>query len=140
MNNEKYNIIESEFNYNYDTFQKLNINENKKVYFETKENIEENNNSKIKNKLLFDLYKKIGLIKINNIFYLLVTGDEYTLFINKKTKIEDVISKLKKKYGIINSMKYINLCNEDIYLNEQFNSKTIEQLNIKDYEIILTYI
>ena len=58
MNNEKYNIIESEFNYNYDTFQKLNINENKKVYFETKENIEENNNSKIKNKLLFDLYKK----------------------------------------------------------------------------------
>ena len=24
MNNEKYNIIESEFNYNYDTFQKLN--------------------------------------------------------------------------------------------------------------------
>ncbi len=63
MNNEKYNIIESEFNYNYDTFQKLNINENKKVYFETKENIEENNNSKIKNKLLFDLYKKIGLIK-----------------------------------------------------------------------------
>ena len=51
-----------------------------------------------------------------------------------------MISKLKKKYGIINSMKYINLCNEDIYLNEQFNSKTIEQLNIKDYEIILTYI
>ena len=73
----------------------------------------------------FDLYKKIGLIKINNIFYLLVTGGEYTLFINKKTKIEDVISKLKKKYGIINSIKYITLCNEDIYLNEQFNSKTI---------------
>ena len=70
MNNEKYNIIESEFNYNYDTFQKLNINKNTKVYFETKENKEENNNSKIKNKLLFDLYKKIGLIKINNIFYL----------------------------------------------------------------------
>ncbi len=70
LNNEKYNIIEREFNYNYDTFQYLNINENKKVYFETKENIEENNNSKIKNKLLFDLYKKIGLIKINNIFYL----------------------------------------------------------------------
>ena len=70
LNNEKYNIIESEFNYNYDTFQKLNINKNTKVYFETKENKEENNNSKIKNKLLFDLYKKIGLIKINNIFYL----------------------------------------------------------------------
>ena len=79
--------------------------------------------------MLFDLYKKIGLIKINDIFYLLVPGD-YLLFINKKTKIENVISKFKKKYVIINSMKYITLCNEDIYLNEQFNSKTIEQLNI----------
>ena len=41
-----------------------------------------------------------------------------------------MISKLKKKYGIINSIKHITICNEDIYLNEQFNSKTIEQLNI----------
>lgn len=91
--------------------------------------------------MLFDLYKKNWINKDKQyILFHLVTGGDYPIFINKKTKFENVISKLKKKYGIINSIKHITICNEDIYLNEQFNSKTIEQLNIKDDEIILTHI
>ena len=133
INEELKNIIEIGNKYNYESFEKLNINENTKIYFETEKNTYQRNQEYIK----FEEHKCEEHINEDNIYIIfLIKGETYVLFVNKRTKLKDVIKDLKKPNNELKNQSIEIALFNDNNLVPQNSYKTIEELKIKCKDII----
>lgn len=130
-------FFESDFKYNYNTFRDLNIDEKTKIYFET---IENNDPNRVNDeKKLYELYKENGFNKQDDKIYiiLVIESIEYPLQVHKNTQFEDVIFILKQKFpDLIKIGKNMALFNSNNLLSNENRNLTIEQLKIKEHDII----
>ena len=127
--NENIKLIEHNITYKYESFQDLNINENSKIFFETKktidnqgqfENISENNENVY---LIFQFNQK-----------------PYPLTVHVDTKFKDVIADFKKKYpNFKNKEIKIAMIESKNLCDYEFSFKTIKDLELKNDMQILLY-
>ena len=129
-------IIENEYNYEYKTFEELNLYNNFEIYFKTRNTREQNEDEKKKSeKQKFEIYGP----KINNKQYLIFKSNqaEYPLFIDQDLKIKDALLLFKKEYYsfIDVEINCILLKGENILAS----SKTIKQLKLNENTPLLFY-
>ena len=126
-------ILYNETEKNYKTIESLNIDKDSKIYFETKKNI-----LKIEEKLRNEEQQKYEK-EYNNGDKKLITintsiGNKYILFLDKNTKISQVLNILKEKYPSFRNLKIsvvlYNVKSLDI-------EKTIEENEIKSSPILI---
>ena len=131
INEELKNIIEIGNKYKYDSFEKLNINENTKIYFETEKNTYQRNEEYIK----FEEH-----INEDNIYIIFrFKGETCALFVNKKTKLKDVIKDFKKCNNELKnqSIKIVLFKGDNLVPKKSY--KTIEELKIECRDIIVIH-
>ena len=129
-------IIENEYNYEYKTFEELNLYNNFEIYFKTRNTRDQNEDEKKKSeKQKFEIYGP----KINNKQYLIFKSNqaEYPLFIDQDLKIKDALFLFKKEYYsfIDVEINCILLKGENILAS----SKTIKQLKLNENTPLLFY-
>ena len=134
INNQmEVDILYNETEKNYKTIESLNIDKDSKIYFETKKNI-----LKIEEKLRNEEQQKYEK-EYNNGDKKLITintsiGNKYILFLDKNTKISQVLNILKEKYPSFRNLKIsvvlYNVKSLDI-------EKTIEENEIKSSPILI---
>jgi len=127
-------IIETEEDYEYKTFKELNLVDNTKIFFETRDTRDENEEEKVENEK--QKFKDNGL-KINNKLYFIfkLEGEEYPLFIDKNLKLEDTLLLFQKEYYsfIDSKIKEIEYDGKNIWLEKD---KSIEELKLKEGSVI----
>jgi len=97
INEEFKNIIEIHNKYNYESFENLDIYENTKIYFETEINNYEKNIEYNK----FEQHKCEEHINEGKVYIILeISQDKWALYVDKKTKLKNVINYFKNFFSI----------------------------------------
>lgn len=129
-------ILYNETMKNDKTIENLNLNENTKIFFETKENI-----SKIEEKIRNEEQQKYEDYKNENnngdkqlITFNTTIGNRYVLFLDKNTILSQVINILNEKYKSLNNLKIKVLLCEGRKLEEE---KSLEENSVKSTILIL---
>ena len=137
--NQNIEILEMEYNCNFNSLEDLGIGNGSEIFFETIPNMFANTLQKsniLTSYLFFDNFRNSGNILIN--FRTSRGGEGYPLSVNEKETLEEVLIKLKREYKIFQENEIIGVAlrGETLSLEEKRKSQ-IKDLNITSNDYIL---